>query len=78
MRSGSYREFDATSGRRYVYAREGAGQRLLVACAFSEAEQRFRAPAGFDLSAAKLVLQNYPDAPEGRLRPYECRVYLWD
>ena len=78
VRSGSYREFDATSGRRYVYAREGAGQRLLVACAFSEAEQRFRAPAGFDLSAAKLVLQNYPDAPEGRLRPYECRVYLWD
>ena len=65
------------------WSREGLlhiepGQRLLVVCAFSEAEQRFRAPTGFDLSAAKLLLQNYPDAPEGRLLPYECRVYLWE
>ncbi len=77
VRDGSYREYDALSGRRYVYAREGAGQRLLVVCSFSEAEQRFRAPAGFDLGAAELALQNYPDAPVDALRPYECRVYLW-
>ena len=77
VREGAYREYDALSGRRYVYAREGAGQRLLVVCSFSEAGQRFRAPAGYDLGAAQLILQNYPDAPEGALRPFECRVYLW-
>ena len=78
VRNGSYREYDAQSGTRYVYAREGEGQRLLVACAFSETDQRFKAPAGYDLNKAKLVLRNYPDAPEGTLRPYECRVYLWE
>ena len=78
VRNGSYREFDALSGRRFVYAREGEGQKLLVVCAFSEKEQNFRAPAGFDLNRARLALQNYPDAPENTLRPYECRVYLWE
>ena len=78
VRHGSYREYDAASGTRYVYAREADGQRLLVVCAFREAQQRFHAPKGFDLSKAKLVLQNYPDAPEEMLRPYECRVYLWE
>ena len=78
VRDGSYREFDSLSGRRYVYTRESKGQRLLVVCSFSESEQRFRAPAGFDLSKAGLALQNYPDAPENMLRPYECRVYLWE
>ena len=78
VRDGSYQEYDASSAARYVYAREGAGQRLLVVCSFSKAKQRFRAPEGFDLGTAKLMLQNYPDAPADTLRPYECRVYLWE
>ena len=78
VREGAYREFDALSGKRYVYAREGARQRLLVVCSFSASAQRFRAPAGFDLSRARLVLQSRAEAPADTLAPYECRVYLWE
>ncbi len=78
VRYGNYREYDRLSGRRYVYSREFEGERLLVICSFSKKEQRFRAPRGFSPGSAELLLQNYPDAPEGRLRPYECRVYRWE
>ena len=78
VREGKYREYDKRSSRRYVYSRETERQRLLVVCAFSENEQSFRPPKGFDLSGAKLILQSYPDAPADTLRPYESRVYLWE
>ena len=78
VRNGEYAEYDALSSKRYVYSRSWKGQRLLVVCSFSEKAQAFRAPKGFDLGKAKLVLQSLPDAPADTLRPYECRVYLWD
>lgn len=78
VRSGDYREYDRLSGKRYVYSRETGRQRLLVVCSFSERPQAFRTPQGFDLSKAKLALQSHIDAPQGTLRPYECRVYLWE
>ncbi|MBR3235238.1 MAG: alpha-glucosidase [Atopobiaceae bacterium] len=82
VREGSYREFKRASNALYAYAREGAGQRLLVVCSFTEEIAYFSAPAGFDLAAGELCLCGYPDAPlEDNaffLRPYECRVYLWN
>ena len=42
----------------------------------------FRAPAGFRLTAGKLLICNYKDAPAKpsicALRPYEARVYLYN
>ena len=77
VRHGSYQEHDRLSGRRYVYSREYQGQKLLVICSFSAQAQPFRAPKGFDLSKARLMLQNYAKPSEAELQPYECRVYLW-
>ena len=31
----------------------------------------------FDMSAAQLILCNYKEPLTKRLRPYECKVYLW-
>lgn len=36
-----------------------------------------RIPDGFDISSAKLVLQNYKNACPKFLNPFETRVYLW-
>ena len=77
VREGVYREHDRASRSRYVYSMECAGEKVLVACSFSKEEQPFRAPKGFDLSRAKLALASLADAPADRLRPYECRVYVW-
>ena len=81
VRHGSYREYGRLSGSFYTYAREIEGQRLLVICSFAKKNAAFRAPKGFDLSKAELLLTNYPDAPcSGNgftARPYETRVYLW-
>jgi hypothetical protein len=38
---------------------------------------KFRAPKGFDLTQARLLLQNYKRTYADRLRPYETRVYIW-
>ncbi len=35
-------------------------------------------PAGFDAATAQCILHNYPDFDSTTLRPYECRVYLWE
>ena len=29
-------------------------------------------------STAQCILHNYPDFDSATLRPYECRVYLWE
>jgi glycosidase len=78
VRHGSYKEHNPLSGKHYIYSREMEGQRLLVICSFSSKQTTFRAPKGFDLTNAKLILQNYSDPQEGILKPYETRVYLWD
>ena len=82
VRDGSYREFKRSSGSIYAYARESESQRLLVVCSFSSQVTYFSAPDGYDLAAGKLCLCGYDDAPTEDnaffLRPYECRVYLFE
>ena len=77
VRHGDYKEHFAWSSKVYCYSRKTQDESLLVVCSFSEKNTAMRVPKGFDLSQAKLLLQNYPDATGDTLRPYECRVYHW-
>ena len=82
VRDGTYRELKRHSNTIYAYVRETSEQRLLVVCSFTSRLSYFSAPEDLDLAAAKLVLHGYEDAlANGNaffLRPYECRVYLWE
>lgn len=82
VREGTYREFKRASSALFTYARETCGQRLLVVCSLSDRLAYFSAPTGYVLAEGELCLCSYEDAPlEGNacwLRPYECRVYLFD
>ena len=60
-----------------TYSREDETQKILVVCSYTEKEVAFKAPKGFDLSSAQLILQNYPAAGD-TMKPYEVRVYLWN
>lgn len=77
VRSGKYREYHALSSRRYTYSRTQGQEKLLVLCSFADEPIPLRIPRGFDLSKAKLVLQNYSDLQEKTMHPYETRVYYW-
>ena len=77
VKAGIYKEHFPLDSKRYIYSREMDGQKLLVICSFSKKCEKMRIPRGFDLSKAKLVLQNYNDADPHILKPYEARVYLW-
>ena len=77
VRDGTYAEFDRLSPSLYTYAREDDAQKILVVCSFTDKAVPLRAPRGFDMASAQLVLQNYPD-PADALKPYEARVYLWN
>ena len=77
VKNGSYTEYYKHSSSLYTYARENEKQKILVVCSYTEKEVPFKAPAGFDLSTAELILQNYA-APSDRMKPYEVRVYLWN
>ncbi|MBR3767487.1 MAG: alpha-glucosidase [Clostridia bacterium] len=78
---GSYVEHYKNSKSLYVYSRHLDDKKLLVVCSFDENAVAFKAPDGFDLSKAELVLNNYDSCgiiDNGfTLRPYETRVYLW-
>jgi len=74
VRDGSYREHFRLSRKLYVYSRETAEERLLVICSFSDQCEKLKAPAGFDLSCAELLLCSHAH-PSGQLQPYESRVY---
>lgn len=78
VRDGEYREYFRSSAKLYCYSRETPAQRLLVLCSFSERCQRLRVPSGFELKRGELALQNYADPQPDTLKPYECRVYLWE
>ena len=55
----------------FVYERAWEGERMLVACNFTDQWQERKVP-GWGLGEAKLWLGNYETAPEGTgLRPYE-------
>ena len=77
VRNGKYTEYNKLSGKLYTYSMEDEKQKILVVCSFTEKEVPFQAPAGFNLSFADLVLQNYK-IPGNILKPYETRVYLWN
>ena len=77
VRNGNYTEHEKLSAKRYVYSREDDRQKILVVCAFCGKDQKWKAPAGFDLNAAELALCNYKDPANSLLKPYETRVYLW-
>ena len=78
VKYGDYKEYGKWSGKLYTYSREDNKQKILVVCSYTENETTIKAPQGFDLSKAKLVLQNYEDADATTLKPYETRVYLWE
>ena len=82
LSKGSYKEYYPASEKIYCYEKDYGDQKALVICSFSKQDIPFVAPTGFDLSKGTLVLQNYPDAPAGSrsctLRPYECRVYIYN
>ena len=77
VRYGVYEEHQKRSNRLYLYSRRDDRQKILVVCSFSDREETFKAPAGFHLPHAKLILWNYKEIMEHTLQPYECRVYLW-
>jgi hypothetical protein len=55
---------------------------MLVVCSFSDTMVMFRVPKGFDLAKGKAVLGNYDCENSGFdsvvLRPYECKVYMFE
>ena len=79
---GDFEEHYKSSEELFVYERNYEGKRALVICSFSPKTVTFRAPAGFRLTAGKLLICNYKDAPAKpsicALRPYEARVYLYN
>ena len=76
VRYGKFREYRKLSGKHYIYSMQDDRQKILVVCSFSKKTTSFKAPAGFPLDTAQLVLNNYKNPLEGKLQPYECRVYL--
>jgi oligo-1,6-glucosidase len=78
VRHGRYQEHFPLSASVYTYSRTMPGQKLLVVCSFTKDPVAMFIPRGFDISRAKLILQNYPNALSDTLAPYECRVYLWE
>ena len=77
VRNGNYKEHGKLSGRLFTYSREDDKERLLVVCSFTEKPTKWRAPKGFDLSSAELILQNYDSVTPDTVKPYETRVYRW-
>ena len=76
VRCGTYKEYNKYSSKVYVYTREDEKQKILVVCSYAKTSVRFKAPKNFDISEAKLVLNNYETVQENMLQPYEARVYL--
>ena len=77
VKNGSYKEYDKLSGKLYTYSREDENEKLLVVCSFHDGNVKFRAPKGFDISTAELILNNYADVDTDVIKPYETRVYRW-
>jgi oligo-1,6-glucosidase len=71
---GKYTLLDKDNPDVYTYTREGYGKKMLIFLNFRD--HSAMATTGIDLTHAKLLLNNYPDAPSSdTLRPYEVRVY---
>ena len=83
VRYGKYQEYGKHSSKLYTYSREDDKQKILVVCSYSESTETWKIPVGFDMSSAKVLLDNYQQADLGVvnhavLMPYEARVYCWD
>ena len=78
VRYGNYREYGKFSSKLYTYSREDENQKILVACSFSEKNEKWNAPTGFDLPSGELLLCNYKNTDPYLLKPYEARVYRWN
>ncbi len=76
VRHGAYWEHYELSDKLYCYSREMEGQKLLVVCSFHDKNLKFKFPKGFQ--GGKLILRNYETVSENMLKPYECRVYLYE
>jgi oligo-1,6-glucosidase len=71
---GKYVLLDGQNPDVYSYTRELNGERILVMLNFS-VKISF-ADTGFDLSKARILLNNYPGPPSGnQLRPYEAVIF---
>lgn len=77
VRHGTYQEHFPLSDKLYMYSMTEETQKILVVCSFFEKPLRHGVPKGFGLDTARLVLCNYPEPKQMVLRPYECKVYLW-
>jgi len=77
VRYGNYKEYGKSSKTLYTYSREDDSQKILVVCSFSDRDEKWSVPTGFDISTAELVLYNYENAESFVLKPYETRVFLW-
>ena len=53
-------------------------QKILVVCSFTEKTVPFKAPKGFDIASAELILGNYEQVDPTAFKPYEVRVYFWN
>ena len=83
VRYGKYQEYGKLSSKLYTYSREDDKQKILVVCSYSENQETWNVPAGFDMTKAQLILANYPQADAAAsdrmtLEPYEARVYCWE
>jgi oligo-1,6-glucosidase len=77
---GKYTLLDKNNPDVYAYTREEAGRKLLIVLNFSSTSSE--ANLGINVVNAKLLLNNYKDAPVNnisqsviRLRPYEAVIY---
>lgn len=77
VRYGKYKEYQKGSNKLYLYSMQDDRQKILVVCSFSDQEEVFKAPKGFHMDHAKLLLGNYENGEQNVLRPYEARVYIW-
>lgn len=79
---GDYEEHLHESKDFYCYERNFEDKKALIICSFADHTTTFRTPGDFDLTAGRLLLCNYEDAPAKphicALRPYEARVYLYE
>ena len=78
VKDGIYKEYGKNSATLYTYSRETEKQKALVVCSFSEKEEVWKVPSGFDLKSAEMVLCNYEKTDSLTLKPYEARVYVWN
>jgi len=71
---GQYTLLDKDNPDVYAYTREGYRKKMFILLNFRDHPATAR--TGIGLTHAKLLLNNYPDAPPSdTLRPYEARVY---